>query len=37
MIDRLRSVPILDAEHIIPLKMKAWLDLKEEKAQGMHV
>lgn len=31
------GVSILDAEHIIPLKMKAWLDLKEKKAQGMHV
>lgn len=26
-----------DAEHIIPLKMKAWLDLKDKKAQGVHV
>ena len=25
------GVSILDAEHIIPLKMKAWLDLKEKK------
>ena len=36
------GVSILDAEHIIPLKMKAWLDLKEKKrkekkTQGMHV
>lgn len=31
------GVSILDAEHIIPLKMKAWLDLREKKAQGMHV
>lgn len=31
------GVSILDAEHIIPLKMKAWLDLKEKKVQGMHV
>ena len=31
------GVSILDAEHIIPLKMKAWLDLKEKKAQGMHM
>ena len=31
------GVSILDAEHIIPLKMKAWLDLKDKKAQGMHV
>lgn len=31
------GISILDAEHIIPLKMKAWLDLKEKKAQGIHV
>lgn len=31
------GVSILDAEHIIPLKMKAWLDLTEKKARGMHV
>ena len=31
------NISILDAEHIIPLKMKAWLDLKEKKAQGIHV
>lgn len=31
------GVSILDAEHIIPLKMKAWLDLKSKKAQGIHV
>ena len=31
------GISILDAEHIIPLKMKAWLDLKDKKAQGMHV
>lgn len=31
------DISILDAEHIIPLKMKAWLDLKEKKAQGIHV
>ena len=31
------NISILDAEHIIPLKMKAWLDLKEKKAQGTHV
>ncbi len=27
----------MDAEHIIPLKMKAWLDLKSKKAEGIHV
>lgn len=31
------GISILDAEHIIPLKMKAWLDLKDKKAQGLHV
>lgn len=31
------DVSVLDAEHIIPLKMKAWLDLSEKKAQGIHV
>lgn len=31
------GISILDAEHIIPLKMKAWLDLKNKKADGMHV
>jgi hypothetical protein len=27
----------LDAEHLIPFKMKAWLDLKNKQAQGIHV
>lgn len=31
------DVSILDAEHIIPFKMKAWLDLKNKKRGGMHV
>lgn len=31
------GISILDAEHIIPLKMKAWLDLKNKKAEGIHV
>lgn len=31
------GISILDAEHIIPLKMKAWLDLKNKKAEGFHV
>ncbi len=34
---QIEGVSILDAEHIIPLKMKAWLDLNEKKAQGLHV
>ncbi|MEZ3435803.1 MAG: hypothetical protein K1W34_14535 [Lachnospiraceae bacterium] len=31
------GISILDAEHIIPLKMKAWLDLKSKRAEGLHV
>lgn len=31
------GVSILDAEHIIPMKMKAWLDLKARKSEGIHV
>lgn len=31
------GISILDAEHIISLKMKAWLDLTDKKAQGIHV
>ena len=31
------GISILDAEHIVPLKMKAWLDLKNKKAEGIHV
>lgn len=31
------DISILDAEHIIPLKMKTWLDLKSKKAEGFHV
>ena len=31
------GISILDAEHIVPLKMKAWLDLKSKKTDGMHV
>lgn len=31
------GISILDTEHIIPLKMKAWLDLKSKKAEGIHV
>lgn len=31
------GISILDAEHIIPLKMKAWLDLKSKKAEGIPV
>ena len=28
---------MLDAEHLVPMKMKAWLDLTEKNAQGIHV
>ena len=31
------GVTILNAPHIIPLKMKAWLDLSLQKAKGEHV
>ncbi len=31
------GVSILGAEHIIPFKMFAWLDLKDGKAKGEHV
>lgn len=31
------GISIIDAEHIIPLKMKAWLDLNVKKAEGIHV
>ena len=31
------GVSVLDAEHLVPLKMKAWLDLTERKTQGKHV
>ncbi len=31
------GISILDAEHIVPLKMKAWLDLKSKKANGIPV
>ena len=31
------GVSVLDAEHLIPFKMYAWLDLKDRKAGGEHV
>lgn len=31
------GVSVLDAEHLIPFKMYAWLDLKDRKARGEHV
>ena len=31
------DISVLDAEHLAPMKMKAWLDLTEKRAEGMHV
>lgn len=31
------GVSVLNAEHLIPFKMYAWLDLKDRKARGEHV
>ncbi|MBQ3923567.1 MAG: hypothetical protein II707_09735 [Spirochaetales bacterium] len=31
------GISVLDAEHLIPFKMFAWLDLKTKKAAGEHV
>ena len=31
------GMSVLNAEHIIPFKAKAWLDLTERKANGEHV
>lgn len=31
------GVSVLDAEHLVPMKMKAWLDLTEKSMQGIHV
>ena len=31
------GISVLDAEHLIPFKMFAWLDLKNRKAAGEHV
>ena len=31
------GLSVLDAQHIIPLKMRAWLDLQEQKRNGIHV
>ena len=31
------GVSVLNAEHLIPFKMYAWLDLKDRKANGEHV
>ena len=33
----INDIGILDAEHIIPFKMYAWLDLKQRKEAGEHV
>lgn len=31
------NVSVLDALHLVPMKMKAWLDLNDRKAAGEHV
>lgn len=31
------GISVVDAEHLIPLKMKAWLDLTDKKLKGLHV
>lgn len=31
------DISVLDAEHLVPMKMKAWLDLAEKSSQGIHV
>lgn len=31
------NVSVLDALHLVPMKMKAWLDLSDRKARGEHV
>ncbi len=31
------NISVLDAVHLVPMKMKAWLDLTERKAEGKHV
>lgn len=31
------NVSVLDALHLVPMKMKAWLDLTDRKSQGEHV
>ena len=34
---QIEGIAILDAVHLIPLKVKAWSDLSEKKANGMSV
>ncbi|MBQ9436793.1 MAG: nucleotidyl transferase AbiEii/AbiGii toxin family protein [Lachnospiraceae bacterium] len=31
------GISVLDAAHLIPMKMKAWIDLTEQKSKGIHV
>lgn len=31
------GISVLDAAHLIPMKMKAWLDLTDKKSKGLHV
>ena len=33
----LDGISIVDAEHLIPLKMRAWLDLTKQQQEGKHV
>lgn len=33
----IRGASVLGAEHLIPFKMYAWLDLKDRKTRGEHV
>lgn len=33
----LDGISIVDAEHLIPLKMRAWLDLTDKQREGTHV
>lgn len=33
----LDDISVLDAAHLIPMKMKAWLDLTDKKSKGVHV
>lgn len=31
------EISVADAQHLVPMKMKAWLDLTGKKSQGIHV
>lgn len=34
---RADAISVLDGIHLIPMKMKAWLDLNRQKSEGIHV